>query len=114
MSSPTLSSSTQSESIFRAARLSRYARHLLSASPELAADAARDSRFARDEMLARLAAADLGDENALKSNLRRLRQAVMLRLIARDLGGSADLGEVVATATALAEETLRAAATSTC
>jgi glutamate-ammonia-ligase adenylyltransferase len=110
MSSPTLSSSTQSESILRAARLSRYARHLLSASPELAADAARDSRFARDEMLARLAAADLGDENALKSNLRRLRQAVMLRLIARDLGGSADLGEVVATATALAEETLRAAA----
>ena len=34
----------------------------------------------------------------------------MLRVIARDLGGRADLAEVVATATALAEETLRTAA----
>jgi len=36
MSSPALSNGTQSESIARAARLSRYVRHLLSANPVLA------------------------------------------------------------------------------
>ena len=40
MSSPALLNGTQSESIARAARLSRYARHLLSANPALAAEAA--------------------------------------------------------------------------
>ncbi len=109
MSSPALSNGTQSESIARAARLSRYARHLLSANPALAAEAAADSPFAPDEMRARLSGADFGDEGALKTGLRRLRQAVMLRLITRDLGGRADLAEVVTTATALAEETLRTA-----
>jgi [glutamine synthetase] adenylyltransferase / [glutamine synthetase]-adenylyl-L-tyrosine phosphorylase len=110
MSSPALSNATPSEGIARAARLSRYARHLLSANPALAAEAAADSPFAPDDMRARLSGADLSDEDALKAGLRRLRQAVMVRLITRDLGGRADLAEVVATATALAEETLRAAA----
>ena len=110
MSSPALSNGTQSESVARAARLSRYARHLLSANPALAAEAAADSPFAPDEMRARLCGADFGDEDALKTGLRRLRQAVMLRLITRELGGRADLAEVVATTTALAEESLRTAA----
>jgi glutamate-ammonia-ligase adenylyltransferase len=110
MSSPALSNGTQSESIARAARLSRYAHHLLSGNPALAAEAAADSPFARDEMRARLSGADFGDEDALKTGLRRLRQAVMLRLITRELGGRADLAEVVATTTALAEESLRTAA----
>ncbi|MGH8731260.1 MAG: bifunctional [glutamate--ammonia ligase]-adenylyl-L-tyrosine phosphorylase/[glutamate--ammonia-ligase] adenylyltransferase, partial [Burkholderiales bacterium] len=110
MSSPAFSNGTQSESIARAARLSRYARHLLSGNPALAAEAAADSPFAPDEMRARLSGADFGDEDALKTGLRRLRQVVMLRLITRDLGGRADLAEVVATTTALAEESLRTAA----
>ncbi|HKQ24589.1 MAG TPA: bifunctional [glutamate--ammonia ligase]-adenylyl-L-tyrosine phosphorylase/[glutamate--ammonia-ligase] adenylyltransferase [Burkholderiales bacterium] len=110
MSSPVPSNGTPSEGITRAARLSRYARHLLSANPALAIEAAADSPFAPDEMRARLSGADFGDEDALKAGLRRLRQAVMVRLITRDLGGRADLAEVVATATALAEETVRAAA----
>ncbi len=110
MSSSALSNGTQSESIARATRLSRYARHLLSANPALAAEAAADSPFTSEEMRARLSGAELGDEDALKTCLRRLRQAVMLRLITRDLDGRADLAEVVATATALAEETLRTAA----
>src|SRR5437773_6113760 len=62
MSSPALSNGTQSESIARAARLSRYARHLLSANPVLAAEAAADSPFARDEMRARLSGTDLRSE----------------------------------------------------
>jgi len=110
MSSFALSNGTQSESIARATRLSRCARHLLSANPALAAEAAVDSPFTSEEMRARLSGAELGDEDALKAGLRRLRQAVMLRLITRDLDGRADLAEVVATATALAEETLRTAA----
>jgi [glutamine synthetase] adenylyltransferase / [glutamine synthetase]-adenylyl-L-tyrosine phosphorylase len=110
MSSPALLNGTQSENIARAARLSRYVRHLLLANPALEAEAAVDSQFAPGEMRARLSGADFGNEDALKTGLRRVRQAVMLRLITRDLGGRADLAEVVATATALAEETLRTAA----
>ncbi|MCW5625924.1 MAG: bifunctional [glutamate--ammonia ligase]-adenylyl-L-tyrosine phosphorylase/[glutamate--ammonia-ligase] adenylyltransferase, partial [Burkholderiales bacterium] len=49
------------------------------------------------------------DEAALDRALRRLRRAVMLRLIVRDLAGWADLAEVVAGATSLAEETVAAA-----
>ena len=74
MSSPALSNGTPSEGIARAARLSRYARHLLSANPALAAEAAADSPFAPDEMRTRLSGADFADEDALKTGLRRLRQ----------------------------------------
>ena len=109
MSSPARLNGTQSEIITRAARLSRYVRHLLSADPALALEAEVDSPFSAEQMRARLSGAGFGVEDALKTGLRRLRQAVMLRLITRDLSGRADLGEVVATATALAEETLRAA-----
>ncbi len=63
--------------------------------------------YSRDEMLAGLA--DAGDEDALKRSLRRLRKHVMLRLIARDLNGLADLPEVVETCTVLAEVAVDAA-----
>jgi glutamate-ammonia-ligase adenylyltransferase len=43
------------------------------------------------------------DDDTLKRALRALRKRVMLRLIARDLGGLAALPEVTATSTALAE-----------
>lgn len=49
------------------------------------------------------------DENKLKTHLRLLRRQVMLRLIARDLFHYADLAEVVATVTDLAEVTVNVA-----
>jgi glutamate-ammonia-ligase adenylyltransferase len=48
-------------------------------------------------------AAECGDDAALKSALRRVRRREMLRIAWRDLAGWADLGEVLATLTALAE-----------
>ena len=47
------------------------------------------------------------DEAALASWLRQVRKAVMMHVIARDLGGVADLAEVMDTMTALAEECVR-------
>lgn len=90
----------------RAARLSRYARQLLAAEPSLA-NAPFGEAFTAEAM--RLALAEAGDEAELNRSLRRLRQAVMLRLIVRDLAGFADLAEVVTGATCLAEVTLHAA-----
>jgi len=59
--------------------------------------------FSSDEMRAFVSAQAITDEDSLKRTLRKLRQTVMLRIIARDLGGLADLGEVVETCTLLAE-----------
>ncbi len=59
--------------------------------------------FGGDEMRAFVAAQPITDEDSLKRALRKLRQAVMLRIIVRDLNGLADLGEVVETCTVLAE-----------
>lgn len=89
-------------------RLSRYARQLVE-SGNCTADLTEIERpFGREEMREALRACP-GDEAALARQLRKLRQAVMLRLIVRDLSGRADLAEVLATATALAEETVNAA-----
>jgi glutamine synthetase adenylyltransferase len=94
--------------IERAARLSHYARHVLGADPALAqADFGKPLDPA--QMAAALEGLDDADEATLDRALRKLRQAVMLRLIVRDLAGRADLAEVIATATALAEHTLAAA-----
>ncbi len=83
---------------------SRYARRLLSAHPELSAEAAATApAFARDEMLAELAAGAADDLGALQKRLRRLRQRVLLRVMARDLSGRADLAEVCGTMSDLAE-----------
>ncbi|MBI4192776.1 MAG: bifunctional [glutamate--ammonia ligase]-adenylyl-L-tyrosine phosphorylase/[glutamate--ammonia-ligase] adenylyltransferase [Betaproteobacteria bacterium] len=93
----------------RAAELSRFARHLLAADPGLLPAASLRTPFGADEMRADLAAAGAADEAALKRTLRDLRKRVMLRVIARDLGGLATLDEVVATVTALADIALAAA-----
>ncbi|MEX0961176.1 MAG: bifunctional [glutamate--ammonia ligase]-adenylyl-L-tyrosine phosphorylase/[glutamate--ammonia-ligase] adenylyltransferase [Burkholderiales bacterium] len=91
----------------RTLRLSRYVRHLVD-SGACALDAGLlDQPFARDQMAQALAGPFPG-EDALKQALRKLRQAVLLRIIGRDLNGRADLQEVVATVTALAEETISA------
>src|SRR3990167_4959064 len=83
--------------------LSRYAERVLAAHPELAAELHAPGPFSRDEIAAALAGAAQDDERALKCRLRRLRQRVLLRVMARDLEGRADLAEVCATMSDLAE-----------
>jgi len=89
--------------IARAARLSRYVKRLLEAEPALELDAGTGQPFRAAEMRAFLQAQPSADDDALGRSLRALRKRVMLRLIARDLGGRATLAEVMATTTALAE-----------
>jgi len=98
-----------------ARQASRYVRHLLDAEPALQAwlSATLAEPFYREEMLAFLQAqfvtspaaapAHALNEAALFRALRELRKRVMLRLIARDLGGRADLNEVMSSMSALAE-----------
>lgn len=88
---------------------SRYAHRVVEAQPRLRDELARrlDAPFTAAEMRAELEAASVQDEETLKSALRRLRTRVMLRVLARDLNGLADLGEVMGTVTALAETTIR-------
>ena len=62
--------------------------------------------FHAEEMLALLQEGETSNEDGLKRQLRRLRKQVMLRLIAGDLNGLADLAEVVETCTLLAEAAL--------
>ena len=73
--------------------------HGRSSRAELAAPA----RFSREEMTQALAGAERDEEAALMRRLRRLRERVLLRVMARDLGGLADLEEVCGTMSDLAE-----------
>jgi glutamate-ammonia-ligase adenylyltransferase len=97
--------------IDRAARMSRYVRDLMSADPALASRVGLDAPLDRAWMRAQLEGRDDSDQ-ALKTALRRLRKAAMLGVITRDLDGRSGLDEVVATVTALAEESVRAAVAS--
>ncbi|AOY01751.1 bifunctional [glutamate--ammonia ligase]-adenylyl-L-tyrosine phosphorylase/[glutamate--ammonia-ligase] adenylyltransferase [Jeongeupia sp. USM3] len=83
---------------------SRYLQRLFTRHPELAAETAAHlyQPFTRAEMSLRLLG-DVGDDAAFKRRLRRLRQAVMARLISRELEGLADLDEAVHTVSDLAE-----------
>ena len=94
--------------VARARRLSRYADALLQSRPELEEElrAALAQPFAPEAMAAYLDAADTASPEALAAALRRLRQRVMLRVIARDLAGLADLTEVMRTVSALADLTV--------
>ena len=94
------------EPLARAERLSHYARRLLDAEPHLRLDAGIERAFTADEMRSVLAGTACKDEAELARALRGLRKRVMLRLIARDLGGLAPLAEVMAATTALAEVTI--------
>src|SRR5205809_7274032 len=87
--------------------LSRYAQQVLGAHPQWRAELAAPAPFARAEMQAGLQR--VADEAALKKGLRELRQRVLLRVMARDLAGLADLDEVCATMSDLAETALQAA-----
>ncbi|WP_324780354.1 bifunctional [glutamate--ammonia ligase]-adenylyl-L-tyrosine phosphorylase/[glutamate--ammonia-ligase] adenylyltransferase [Thiobacillus sedimenti] len=86
-------------------RCSRYGRRLLAAQPQLAGMLADrlDRPFDRTDMEAFLAETPCPDEDTLHRRLRQLRQQVWLVTTARDLAGSADLAEVVATWSTLAE-----------
>jgi len=88
---------------------SRYAERLLAARPELAREIAAPAPFTRDEMAAALTGAGENGEAALMQRLRRLRQRVLLRVMARDLAGLADLAEVCGTMSDLAELAIAAA-----
>ncbi|MGC2167111.1 MAG: bifunctional [glutamate--ammonia ligase]-adenylyl-L-tyrosine phosphorylase/[glutamate--ammonia-ligase] adenylyltransferase [Gallionella sp.] len=92
---------------------SRYARHLLDASPELHEWLRSNyhTTCTRAEISAMLknSAPDPADESALAGAMRKLRKLVMLKLICRDVNGLADLSEVMLAMTALAEECLRTA-----
>lgn len=89
---------------------SRYVQRLLESEPELLTELRQNVRypFLREEMQAFLNATPdaANDEAGLNSILRRLRKRVMLRLAARDLGGLAELAEIMASMTALAETTI--------
>src|SRR5574340_997178 len=89
----------------RVSRCSRYGRRLLSAQPQRAEAAAGQlgQAFSRTAMQAFLAEPACPDEIALHQRLRQLRQQVWLVTTARDLAGMADLAEVMATWSALAE-----------
>jgi glutamate-ammonia-ligase adenylyltransferase len=89
--------------------LSRYAAALLAARPELAAELADPAPFRSEELALALAGARADDETALKARLRRLRQRALLRVMARDLAGRADLAEVCGTMSALAQAEIGAA-----
>jgi len=90
---------------------SRYARQLVAARPELGAeiDSAAEGGWTRAAMLAFLRERGIADEAALHSSLRLLRQRVLLRTMARDLAEDAELDEVCATMSALAEVAIEAA-----
>src|SRR3990170_4509158 len=96
--------------------LSRYALQRLAAHPEFAAevDAAGAARtpFGAAEIGRALEGARGDDEAAFKRRLRRLRQRVLLRTMARDLAGEMDnpenLAEVCRTTSDLAELAVRA------
>ena len=99
-------SDTDFESQLRhAARCSRYIKHLLSGDPTL--QPWLRENFAQPcnaaEMALWLDAMHATDESSLSTALRSLRKRVMLKLLTRDLGGLADLDEVMNSMTALAE-----------
>ena len=89
--------------------LSRAAQHALQAHAEMADELASPAPFARAQIAAALEGAARDDEAALKRRLRRLRTRVLLRVMARDLSGSADLDEVCGTMSDLAELQIAAA-----
>src|SRR3954465_9198021 len=88
---------------------SRYASRMLEAHPELARELSLPAPFTHGEIATALEGAGADDDAALMRRLRRLRSRVLLRVMARDLCGLADLDEVCGTMSALAELSNRSA-----
>src|SRR5947209_8141160 len=91
------------------ASLSRYVARVLAARPQLGAELREPEPIGAAEMAAALAGAAGEDETTFKRRLRRLRERVLLRVMARDLVARAPLEEVCETMTGLAEATIGAA-----
>jgi len=98
--------SVPEDALERTKRLSRYVRNLVESGACTSRTEDLGAPFARTRMR-ELLAPPFTDEAHLMHRLRKLRQKVMIRIMARDLNGLAELKEVVDTVTALAEETLR-------
>lgn len=94
-----------------ASQFSRYVQRLLHARPDLSEELqhAHQARWGTESMRAFVEAQGICDEASLDRALRALRQRVMLWLAARDLGGRADLQEVFAAMTALADVSITTA-----
>jgi glutamate-ammonia-ligase adenylyltransferase len=92
--------------------LSRYAAARLAARPELAAEVdlehAASKPFSAAELNNALQGFRADDEAAFKRRLRRLRERVLLRSMARDLEACANLAEVCLVMSELAEASIRA------
>jgi glutamate-ammonia-ligase adenylyltransferase len=90
---------------------SRYAQRLLDSEPELRVELEKNLHrpFLAAEMRQFLDAGSVEatDEAGLQRVLRSLRKKVMLRLLARDLGGLGDLAEVMRSMTDLGEIAIR-------
>jgi glutamate-ammonia-ligase adenylyltransferase len=95
----------------RITHCSRYGSRLLAAQPHLANTVAGllDHACTREAMQAFLSEPPCADETELDQRLRQLRQRVWLITTARDLAGTADLAEVTAAYSTLAEVCIRAA-----
>jgi len=93
------------------ARCSRFGQRLLAAQPQLAEalQGKLDRACTREAMQAFLREPPCSDEAALNQRLRQLRQHVWLITTARDLAGTADLAEVTAAYSNLAETCVAAA-----
>jgi len=108
MKSMDTSSRNATAALEDACRFSRYLRRLIAADPDLPSRIVPDRPLTPRAMHARFAALRaLGD--SVTRALRIVRKEVMAVLIARDLAGHADLAEVVATSTSLAELALSSA-----
>src|SRR5260221_1115549 len=89
--------------------ISRLAAHVLAVRPVLGKELHEPAAFTRAEMAAALEGAKADDEAAFKRRLRRLRERVLLRVMARDLNAAAPLEEVCGTMSDLAELSIAAA-----
>ncbi|MFA6015358.1 MAG: bifunctional [glutamate--ammonia ligase]-adenylyl-L-tyrosine phosphorylase/[glutamate--ammonia-ligase] adenylyltransferase [Gallionellaceae bacterium] len=95
----------------RAQHCSRYFKRLTEARPDLLAWLANNfaSPCQAAELHAWLEALPCFTEEELSRSVRELRKRVMLKIVLRDLGGLADLDEVMSCITALAEITVQRA-----
>jgi glutamate-ammonia-ligase adenylyltransferase len=91
----------------RGVAASRYLQRALDHPPPCFDPARLNAPLSAQDIRSLLAARVGENEAALAAWLRQVRKAVMMHVIARDLGGLADLTEVMDTMTALAEECVR-------
>ncbi|HZP89326.1 MAG TPA: bifunctional [glutamate--ammonia ligase]-adenylyl-L-tyrosine phosphorylase/[glutamate--ammonia-ligase] adenylyltransferase [Burkholderiales bacterium] len=86
---------------------SRFLRQLIEHPPACFARDRLTQPLGGEEIRALLAAHPVRDEASLRHALRAVRKAAMIRIIARDLGGAANLDEVMTSTSALAEASVR-------